>query len=541
MLSRKVKILSIVLCMVGILIGISSVGIAESPSIVRYSSDCPPLIDPAVGADDDDRTAQVQLFDPLVFPDTKGGVVPHLAKSWDVSSDGSTYTFSLHPGIKFHDGSELTAEDVKFSMDRLLTIGEGVAYLWLENIKETEVVDKYTIAFHMKTTFGPFLATLPNFYIVNKKLIMANIKKPGIYDDMGDYGKEYVSTNDVGSGPYMIKDFSRAEYLHMEKNPNYFLDISSAPDEFKMIFSSEPTLVKTLMVRRELEMTTRWLSPETFESLAKIEDVEVARWRASSEDYITMHTRKPPLDDIHVRRALAWAYDYDAVVKLVSGSVQSRGPVPLNVPGSDPNGFQYHRNLERAKLELKQSKYYGHFDEYPMVCQWNDSPLQEKYAMLLMSNAAEIGLTVNVVETTWSLICSDSASMETTPHFHVVGDEARYPEAGALLQARYHSMTAGTWEQTEWLLDPVFDEMINDALATVDREERFAKYREASRYIVDLSPSIFLLEAPESRAYQSAYMDWPAAKGEVMPYYAYNTAVRFIKVYPEKREELLKK
>ena len=191
-------------------------------------------------------------------------------------------------------------------------------------------------------------------------------------------------------------------------------------------------------------------------------------------------------------------------------------------------------------MELKQSKYYGHFDEYPMECQWNDSPLQEKYAMLLMANAAEIGLTVNVVETTWSLICSDSASMEKTPHFHVVGDEARYPEAGALLQARYHSMTAGTWEQTEWVLDPVFDEMIDDALATIDKEERFAKYREASRYIVDLCPSIFLLETPECRAYQAAYMDWPAAKGEAMPYYGYNTAARFIKIDEAKREMLLK-
>ena len=541
MLIRKSKILLIILCVIGILINVSSMGIASSPSIVRYSSDWPPSIDPAVGAEVESTTAIVNLFDPLVFPDTKGNILPHIAKSWDISPDGLTYTFYLNSGIKFHDGTELTAEDVKFSMDRLLTIGEGVAYLWLESIKETEVVDKYTVVFHMKTPFGPFLATLPSFFIVNKDLIMENIKKPGIYGDMGDYGKEYVSTHDVGSGPYMIKDFSRAEYLHMEKNPNYFLDISSAPDEFKMIGSTEPTLIKTLMAHRELEMTNRWLTPETLESLEKIEGVEVARWLASGEDYITMNTRKPPLDDIHVRKALAWAFDYDTCVKLYPGSIQARGPVPLNVPGSDPNGFQYQRDLERAKLELKQSKYYGRFDEYPMVCQWNDSPLQEKVAMLLMANAAEIGLTVNVVETTWSLICSDSASIETTPHFHVVGDEARYPEAGALLQARYHSMTAGTWENTEWLLDPVLDEMVDDALATIDREERYAKYREASRYIVDLCPSIFLVESPEGRAYQSAYMDWPAAKGEVIQGFKYDNCVRFIKVYPEKREKLLKK
>jgi len=88
MLNRKVKILSIVLCMVGILIGISSVGIAESPSIVRFNSDWPPYIDPALISNDESMTARVNLFDPLVVLDTKGNVMPHLAERWDISSDG---------------------------------------------------------------------------------------------------------------------------------------------------------------------------------------------------------------------------------------------------------------------------------------------------------------------------------------------------------------------------------------------------------------------------------------------------------------------
>ena len=539
MLNGKAKILLIILCMIGMLIGISGISIASS--IVRYSSDWPVAIDPAVALDCQSHTAMVNLYDALILTDTEGNIIPHVAKSWDVPSDGLTYTFYLRPGIKFNDGSELTAEDVKFSMDRMLTIGEGMAYLWRENIQETEVVDKYTVVFHMKTTFGPFLATLPNFFIVNKDIVMANIKKPGMYGDMGDYGKGYVSSYDVGSGPYMIKNFSRAEYLLMEKNPNYFLDISSAPDEFKMIGSTESALLKTLMVRRELEMTNRWLTSETLESLAKIEGVEVARWLYGNTDYITMNIKKPPLDDIHVRKALAWVFDYDVAVKLTAGSVQARGPVPLTVPGSDPNCFQYHRNLERAKLELKQSKYYGHFDEYPMECLWHSNISKEKIAMLFMANAAEIGLTVNVKETTWTLLASVCASIETTPHFYVITDAAFYPDAGSLLQGRYHSITAGTWEQGEWLLDPVLDEMIEDALATVDKNERYAKYAEVTRYILDLCPTIFLIESPDCRAYQSAYMDWPAAKGEVIPSYKYDNWIRLIKVYPEEREELLKK
>jgi len=83
--------------------------------------------------------------------------------------------------------------------------------------------------------------------------------------------------------------------------------------------------------------------------------------------------------------------------------------------------------------------------------------------------------------------------------------------------------------------------MIEDAIATVDKDERFAKYSAVTRHIIDLCPTIFTIETPERRAYQSAYMDWPAARGEVVPIYKYDNSMRYIKVYPEKREELLKK
>jgi len=538
MLNRKYKILVISLCLMGILLSLNGLGIAGS--IVRYSSDWPVIIDPSVSSDAQALTAQVNLFDPLVFPDTKGNVVPHLAKSWDVSSDGLTYIFYLRPGVKFHDGRELTAEDVKFSMDRLFAMGGGSAYLWSDCIQETEVVDKYTVAFHLKTSYGPFVPTLPFLFIVNKGLIMENIES-GEYGEMGDYGKTYALANDIGSGPYIIKDYSRAEYLLMEKNPNYFLDISFAPDEFKMIGSREPVLLKTLMSNRELEMTGKWESPDLLETLAKTEGVEIGQYMATGYLYtFTMNTKKPPLDDIHVRKALSWAFDYDTALKLSLGSVQAIGPVPRCLL-NDPNCFQYHRDLEKAKLELKQSKYYGHFDEYPMEISWNSGALMEKYAMLLSSNATDIGLVVNVRETTWSLLCEAVAKIETTPHLRITPDSIKYPDASEMLMSRYHSRTTGKWSQLEWLLDPIFDKIIDEAIATVDEEERLDKYIEAMRYIVDLAPSIFVLEKPEARAYQAAYMDWPAARGEAMPYYSFNNCVRFIKIDTERREELLKK
>jgi peptide/nickel transport system substrate-binding protein len=82
--------------------------------------------------------------------------------------------------------------------------------------------------------------------------------------------------------------------------------------------------------------------------------------------------------------------------------------------------------------------------------------------------------------------------------------------------------------------------MIEDALKTVNREERFVKYNEIQQYIMDLCPTLFIFDQMEKHPYQAGYIDWPAARGEVIPVMGYNFAGRFIKVYPDKRDELLK-
>lgn len=536
---QKLRVLAVSLCIVGLLIGLTSVGAAPEKRLLRATFAWPTRIDPAVGSDISSGTALANLYDPLVFPDTKGNPSPHVAKGWEVSSDGLTWTFYLRPGIKFHDGSELTAEDVKFSMDRMLTIGEGNSFLFLGRIKETEVVDKYTVTFHMEKPFGPFLSALPLFYILNKDLVMNHIKKPGTYGDMGDYGKEWLLTHDAGSGPYMVKEFQLEEYLLMEKNPNYWQFIDPyAPDEFKMIGTTEPVTVRTMMARRELEISSKWQSPEALEALDKIEGVKVASFPAVEEYYLQLHTRKPPTDDIHFRKAMAWAFDYQTAIKLFPGSRRAGAPVASSLPGADPTVVPYHRDLDKAMAELKQSKYYGQLDKYPVVLHWcAEVPAEEKIAMLFMSNMADIGITVKVVKVPWATMVEESAKPETSPNVFTLINKARYPEAGAQLEARYHSKSAHTFLQNEWLLDPKLDAMIEDALATIDRDERFAKYAEIQKYIVDLCPSIFVLDPAERHA-QATYIDWPSARGEAIPVNGYAILARFIRVYPEERAKL---
>jgi len=540
-MKKRVRILLISLCVVGILVSLGVAGAAERNLRTNWS--WPTYIDPAVGSDFSSSTALVNLYDSLVYPDMKGNAQPHVAKSWETSADALTWTFHLRSGVKFHDGSELTAEDIKFSMDRLVTIGEGYGFLFVGKIVSTETPGKYTVVFRMKDPFGPFLTTLFRLYILNKDLVVANIKKPGPYGDMGDYGKEYLLTHDAGSGPYMVKESQLEEYLLMEQNPNYWLSIDpDAPDEFKMIATTEPVTIKTMMSRRELEITDAWQPLESLEALDAIEGVEISKHSPGNEHYFMLHTKKPPTDDIHFRKAMAWAFDYQTEAeKIWVDSIQSRGPVTQTLPGHDPTVFQYSRDLDKAREELKQSKYYGQLDEYPVEVHWVSVPADnEKEALLLMSNLADIGIDCKIVKVPWMSIVEEMANIETSPNVVGVFVAPHYPEAGSLLESRYTSASVATWEQNEWLQDEKFDAMIEDAIATVDREERFAKYGKIQHYIVDLCPSLFLFDQIEKHAYQATYIDFPASSGEAIPIMGYNFAARFMKVYPEKRAELLK-
>jgi peptide/nickel transport system substrate-binding protein len=124
----------------------------------------------------------------------------------------------------------------------------------------------------------------------------------------------------------------------------------------------------------------------------------------------------------------------------------------------------------------------------------------------------------------------EGGASDTSPHIQTTYVSADFPEAGSLLKVRYHSDAAPTWSQNEWLMDDELDQMIDAALVTVDENERYAKYKELQNYIVDLCPSLFLYDQVQKHAYQSAYVDWPAARGEVIPVMGYTMFAPAIEV-----------
>jgi peptide/nickel transport system substrate-binding protein len=491
--------------------------------VFRATFAWPTYIDPAVGSDFSSTSSLVNLYDTLVFPNTEGGVDPHVAESWDVSDDGLTWTFHLKEGVKFHNGSELTASDVAFSMNRMLEIGEGLAYVFLGTVDSVAAVDDYTVEFTLAKPSGLFLISLIRLYILDEQEVMENVVTPGPYEDKGDYGKEYLLTHDAGSGPYMVREFPLEEYLLMDKYDDWFGEFDeNAPDEVRFIATTEAATVRTMMSRQELEITDQWQTVEALEALDELEGVDIVAFPVLTEFYYMIHTQKPPTDDVHFRRAMAYAFDYAAAVGLEwPGTQQSQGPVPAICAGHNPNVFVFERDLDKARDELAQSKYADQLDQYPVEVHWcTEVPAEEKFALLFQANMADIGINVNIVSTPWMSMVEEGGSIDTSPHIQTTYVSADFPEAGSLLKVRYHSDAAPTWSQNEWLLDADLDQRIDDALATVDEEERYAEYRELQDYIVDLCPSIFLYDQVQKHAVQS-YVDWPPAHGEVIPVMGY--------------------
>ena len=150
----------------------------EEGSVI-FSIDWPAYIDPGVGNKAADMVAHLNLYDTLTFPLSDGTVAPLLAESWEANHEATEYTFHLMEHAKFHSGNPVTAKDVKFSMDRLLTMGEGYAYLF-SNVASTEVVDEHTVKFTLKEPSGALPNILIRLYILEEAVVMEHLNASGV-------------------------------------------------------------------------------------------------------------------------------------------------------------------------------------------------------------------------------------------------------------------------------------------------------------------------------------------------------------------------
>ncbi|MFN8224820.1 MAG: ABC transporter substrate-binding protein [Gaiellales bacterium] len=267
-------------------------------------------LDPMGPADNGSIFVRVQIFNTLVEadPDTLPDVGPGLAESWESSDDGLRWTFTLRDA-KFSNGDPVTAEDVKFSLDRFIDPKINVNIPTLAyGIKDIEIVDDKTVAVNLKHPVGALLENLSVFpaSIVSKKLVEA---------EGNDHWK-----NPVGTGPFKLKEWVPGSFIELEKNENYWEDGKPYLDGVRFDFIADDNARVLKMQDGEADL----LEGVPFTQIKELTDAgdfevrvdDIVRW----EGVFLNHKRKP-FDDVRVRQALNYATDKEAIRTAVYGGV----------------------------------------------------------------------------------------------------------------------------------------------------------------------------------------------------------------------------
>lgn len=501
---RRSGVLVVILVLVLALIG-PVAGAPQERIVLRIDEVAVAEIDPAKSTDFVDSILFFNLYDTLVAPGPGGRLLPSLAESWQVSPDGLTYTFRLRRGVRFHDGSELHADDVAFSLQRMTALKQGYSYLYDGWVSAVRAPNDFTVVMTLAKPYGPFLSTLVRLGVVSKDLVLRN-KREGRFGDNGDYGQAFLNTNDAGSGPYRIKAHNPQQRSVIEKFARYWQPFApSAPDEVQIALSVEAATIRTLMVRREHDVTSQWLPTEIYRALDATPGIALATERGQSNLFLKINTKRAPTDDINVRRAMALGFDYGGVLGLirinerVTAGKTARGPIPEGFPGFDGTLPVPRRDVAGAKAALARSKYRNVELEFGWVA---EVPLEEKIALLFQQNMAEIGIRVRVVKVPWALMTEKATKVDSTPHIVPIYFSGTYPDPDSFLYSIYHSNAAGSWTSMEWLQNPQVDALLDRARTTANADQRMALYKQAQKMIVDQVPNIFPYEQFAVFAYQ---------------------------------------
>lgn len=517
---------------------VSAVDIPDDLKMLRYTMTLTPTLDPAVGSDYSSCVALLNMYDTLVFPTPDGSVKPWLATEWSVSDDGLTWEFKLRDDVVFHSGNKLTAHDVKYSMDRINTTGEGFGFLFYGTVAETKVVDDQTVQFVCTEPYGPFLSILTRLYIVDSKLLEEHLAD-GNYGEKGDYGRGFLLDHDAGSGPYKVKEYQQNIHLWAERYPDYWDGFdANNPDEFMCIGNNEAVTVKTMMSRQELEIADMYLPYEAVMSMSEIEGVEIGQIPMLGNGInLMLNNQLAPTDDVHFRRAIGYLIDYANVCNnIFPGSVQAHSVVHPSLDGY-VEMFDFDYNLEKAKEELALSKYADSLDQYPMELAWiAEVPANEKLALLIQSSAQQIGLPINVQKVQWATLIERSAGIETTPNSETLMLSPSTLDAGTTLMSFIRSRDVGTWDGVSWVNNADIDAKIDDAIATIDEAARTAKYEDIQKDLAEIIPYIPITESDGMHAYQASYIEWDCTNPElVVPLMGHGYNMRMIRVYPERK------
>ncbi len=451
----------------------------------------PSEIDPHVGSSYEGATVDRAVFDTLIRQTPDGAFHPGLATRWEISADGLTYTFYLREGVKFHDGTPLNAEAVKFSFDRIANPAtkSQQAISLIGPYASSEVVDELTVKIHLKEPFGPFLSGIaqPNVAIVS----------PAAAQQYGEDFDDHL----VGTGPFIFKEWVRQDHITLVRNPDYnwasdFFDHQGPAylDEIEFKFIEEGTVRTGTLETGETNMIND-VSPEDFARLASDPNYKTySIIQPGTPLSIAMNVTKPPLDDVKVRQAIEYAIDKKAIVDTLFAGLYELAYSPLapNTLGYWSGAEQmYGYDPEKAKSLLDEAGWQdsdgdGIRDKegQPLKLWWPTFKWQRMNDMATMVQAQlkEIGIDLSVDVVAFPSMYETANKCE---HNLVhTGNTDADPNALSIV---YDSSNVGSGWAWTCIEDAEIDDLLRQGRVTVDPAERVPIYTKLQQRILDLA------------------------------------------------------
>ena len=456
----------------------------------------PPTFDPHLAEDSISGLFVNEIFGGLVTIEPFNfSVVPDLAESWEVSEDGTVYTFYLHPDAKFHDGKPVTAQDVKWSLERVTNpeVQSPVADTYLNDIVGVEeklnsqatdiegvrVIDDRTVEITIDAPKAYFLAklTYPTAFVLDRSNVEGNddwIRSPN------------------GTGPFKLAEYTVGETIRLARNEYYHLGPPHL-DEVEMILSGGSSLIL-------------YENDETHVSGVGLADVErildpssplnpqVHTYPASfSTSYIGLNVNEPPLDDPKFRKALNLAVDRETIAEVVyEGAVRpGKTILPPRFPAYNPNLDPYPYDPEAARQLLAESKYGDDLENLPRLTLSISGSLGAAVPLglevMLQSWEQELGLQVEIQQTEWATFLQD-VNDKRYQMFRLAWG-ADYPDPQNFLDILFHSHSQGN--NTNYN-SPEVDALLEQARVERDPGARVELYQQIEQMILEDAPWVLL-------------------------------------------------
>ncbi|WP_298852628.1 ABC transporter substrate-binding protein [uncultured Ruegeria sp.] len=465
-----------------------------------------PSLDPSTSFSND-NAVMANCYETLTRyipdPETGSGTVsPLLAEKWESADEGRTWTFHLRSGVTFDDGAPLNAEAVKKSIERTKTLAGGASFIW-DAVEQIETPDDMTVV--LKLAYAqPMDVTVSAGYA-------AWILSPAAVEQDNEW---FNAGNSGGTGPYKIMRNEPGQRCILARNENYWGGRDEDRfDNVVLEISEDPVLAQSMLESGQADWTYG-LPYENLERMESNPDLDVVVNPSFQNLVGFMNTKKAPLDNVDVRRALAMSFPYDDVVGAGTNGLGSRarGAIPPGIWGHDPEAPMAMTNLEEAKSILEAT---GVTDLELTLTYFNGDKLEALASELWRANLATIGVKMNLQpmswEAQWDLAKSDPANAQdifmfywwptyVTPYDYLLNMFRSEDEP--IYNLGYYS-------------NPEFDANLDAAheLSASDRAASEQMFRDTQRMLIADYPAVFIMDLPNVHVVRSdikGYVDNPA-------------------------------